>query len=107
MADNLNLTPDRGPNVWDKQQHSDRDRWKSEVSGAVMLAAGAAAAFVGGRMLYRAVREARPEALSGRDPDSRLSDVVGEVSAQSFPASDSPSWTPTSGANTEKGERWR
>jgi hypothetical protein len=105
LADNLNLTPDRGPNVWNKRE-AQPGSWKSDVGAVVMLAAGAAAAFVGGRRLYRAVRDARTEGMLDRMTDE-ADDLVTRESQQSFPASDSPSWTPTEGANAEKARRWR
>ncbi len=91
MRDNLNLTPERGPNVWEKRPEG--GRWKSEVGGAVMMAAGVAAAVVGGRMLYRAARADSAARDQGRTPGLRDADQVAYESAESFPASDSPSWT--------------
>lgn len=89
MADNLNLSPERGPNVWDKP--AGHGRWKAQAGGAAMLAGGVAAAFVGGRMLYNALRGNRKIGNAG---DEDAADMVGMASDQSFPASDAPSWTP-------------
>ncbi len=95
MRDNLNLTPERGPNVWEK---AEAGGWKSEIGGAVMVAAGVAAAVVGGRMLYRAARTSGP--TRGGAAPSRESDLVAHESDASFPASDAPSWT-SSGATPD------
>ncbi len=65
----------------------------SGVGGGVLAAAGAAIAAAGAAMLVRAIR-------AGHEPfpsTSSLADPVGRESAASFPASDAPSWTPTTG----------
>ncbi len=98
MPDNLNLTLERGPNVWRRRRAV--SPWKSELGGAVLLAAGTAAAVAGGRMLYCAVREARRR-TSARE---WTPDLVGRESMESFPASDSPSWT-SEGAQAFDGTR--
>lgn len=112
MPDNLNLAPERGPNVWDKprQPVGAHLQTGSAAGGAVMLAAGAAAAFFGGRMLYRAVKDARQiaqDAGAGMESASRRAqnDLLDEESAQSFPASDAPSWTASEGAMIDKQRR--
>ena len=104
MRHNLNLTPERGPNVWNRTRTpTDGGRQTgSALGGAVMLAAGATAAFLGGRMLYRAIRDGWEEAgtMPRLLPPRGRTDLVSEESADSFPASDAPSWTST-GATLE------
>lgn len=101
MPDNLNLTPERGPSVWDEKWRSAvASQTGSTVGGAVMLAAGAAAAFFGGRMLYRAMRQPRAAA---RDMSSARHDAVEDESAASFPASDAPSWTAAGAVAGQRG----
>ena len=99
MPDNLNLVPQRGPNVWEKPHASSTGPGfqRQAAVGGVILAAGTVVAFVGGTMLYRAMRHARgrlatessPALQEREQPDDR----VTQESDQSFPASDPPSWT--------------
>ena len=106
MPDNLNLVPARGPNVWAKPRGSAGGRLQTAtaVGGAVMLAAGAAAVFFGCRTLYRAVKNAR-QTMQGAGEESasqrERNDLVDEESAQSFPASDAPSWMASHGATLD------
>lgn len=98
MRDNLNLTPERGPNVWNRQAANPSSRSLQLGGGIAMLAAGAAAAFFGGRMLYRVMRSGPAAGFETRD---NARNMVDDESAQSFPASDAPSWT-SEGATPEK-----
>ena len=96
MPSNLNLTPERGPNLWLKHGHA--GRWQSEVGGALLMAAGVMAALVGARILYRSVRETVTVTPLGA---RRRDDLVDDESAGSFPASDAPSWT-SAGATSRR-----
>ena len=112
--DNRNLSPLRGPSVWSQPQWDGRsrgnaaERWLVGVAGSGLVAIG----------LQRRSRTAAPLVAIGvgllalaASPDSlrrvgawvgqrrlRLvsDDEVDSASDLSFPASDSPSWTPTS-----------
>ncbi len=96
VADNLNLTPERGPNVWSKTAES--GRWKAGIGGGLLLAAGVAASIVGGKTLYCALAGNRGGTrISGQ----HASDEVMEESMESVPASDAPSWT-SAGATLDK-----
>ena len=116
MEGERNLAPERGPSVFDREEWSlegePRNRWLEGLGGAAIAVTGAALAAVGGSMIYRASRGRsgpratvelpadvipqqahRLEDVAGRES----SDQVGRESMESFPASDSPSWTPTMG----------
>jgi uncharacterized membrane protein len=89
-----NLAPQRGPSVWGRPRRWRIDgRWVSGIGGGVMAAAGTAVAIVGAAMVARAMKGARPTA----EAYPSAADLVGRESAASFPASDAPSWTPTTG----------
>jgi uncharacterized membrane protein len=109
-----NLAPDRGPSVWKRQSlhYQNLEKWLPAMAGGLMLltglrqrsAFGAALSFAGAALVYRTatgrddLREAKEwlGSEAGRLRTGRR-DRVADDSADSFPASDSPSWTPTTG----------
>ena len=125
MDGTRNLTVPRGEkSVWDKPtglssalSTYDQGRWLMAAWGSAMVMAGARRGGFGGGLVAMAGSVLAVRAAMGRhdlhvarrwleralsDRGWSHKDIVADASEESFPASDSPSWTAVSGATPQR-----
>ena len=124
MDGTKNLSVQRGDkSVWDRPSFQstlssvDQERWLTAAFGSALAMAGARRGGFGGGLIAMAgtalavraamgrhdlhvARRFMEQALSDRGWSAK--DIVGDAAEESFPASESPSWTAVSGTTTPR-----